>query len=87
MVRNFKICIFSPNTIEELAQWYVDDVVKLHGALISVFFYRGIEFSSHLWRVAQSSLDTKMRLSTAFHPQTDKQTERVNQVLEDMLRA
>ena len=77
----------STNTVEELARKYVEEIVRLHGAPVSVVSDRGTEFTSHLWKAVQSFLCTKTRLSTAFHPQTDGQTERVNQVLEDMLRA
>ncbi|WVZ76286.1 hypothetical protein U9M48_024273 [Paspalum notatum var. saurae] len=46
-----------------------------------------IPFTSRFWEQLHDSLDTKLRFSTAYHPQTDRQTERTNQILEDMLRA
>ncbi|WVZ90038.1 LOW QUALITY PROTEIN: hypothetical protein U9M48_036371 [Paspalum notatum var. saurae] len=46
-----------------------------------------IEFISRFWEQLHNSLDTKLRFSTAYHPQTDGQIERTNQILEDMLRA
>ncbi|WVZ53021.1 hypothetical protein U9M48_004014 [Paspalum notatum var. saurae] len=48
---------------------------------------RGSQFTSRFWEQLHDSLDTKLRFSTAYHPQTDGQTERTNQILEDMLRA
>ena len=77
----------STNNVEELAKKYVDEVIKLHGAPLTIVSDRGTEFTSHLWKAVQRCLGTKTHLSTAYRPQTDGQTERVNQVLEDMLRA
>jgi hypothetical protein len=80
------IPVRSTNSVEELADIYIDNVVKYHGAPVSVVTDRGTEFTSKLWKAVQNSFKTKTNFSTAFHPQTDGQTERVNQVLEDMLR-
>jgi hypothetical protein len=48
---------------------------------------RGTQFTSKFWKSLHETLDTQLRFSSAYHPQTDGQTERVNQILEDMLRA
>jgi transposase InsO family protein len=48
---------------------------------------RGSQFTSRYWKKLHESLDTRLNFSLAYHPQTDGQTERTNQVLEDMLRA
>jgi transposase InsO family protein len=48
---------------------------------------RGMQFTSRFWERLHEALDTQLRFSSAYHPQTDGQTERVNHILEDMLRA
>ena len=74
-------------TLEHLAELYVKEVVRLHGVPKSIISDRDTRFTSHFWKCVQECLGTKLKYSTAFHPQTDGQTERTNQVLEDMLRA
>ena len=73
--------------MEQLAQLYLKEIVRLHGVPRTIISDRDSRFTSHFWECVQSALGTKLKFSTAFHPQTDGQTERVNQVLEDMLRA
>ena len=48
---------------------------------------QGTQFMSHFWQKVHDSLGTKLNFSSAYHPQTNGQTERTNQILEDMLRA
>src|SRR3954469_6170916 len=62
-------------------------IVSLHGVPKGIVSDRGTQFTSKFWRQLHESLETRLEFSTAFHPQTDGQTERVNQILEDMLRA
>ncbi|XP_069147666.1 uncharacterized protein [Solanum lycopersicum] len=71
---------------EKLAKIYIREIVRLHGVPISIISDRGTQFTSHFWRSMQKELGTRVDLNTAFHPQTDGQSERTIQVLEDMLR-
>ena len=59
----------------------------MHGVPFSIISDRGTQFTSKFWRTLYAELGTRLDLSTAFHPQTDGQSERTIQVLEDMLRA
>ena len=59
----------------------------MHGVPLSIISDRGTQFTSMFWKTLQAELGTRLDLSAAFHPQTDGQSERTIQVLEDMLRA
>uniref|UniRef100_A0A251RRD4 RNA-directed DNA polymerase n=1 Tax=Helianthus annuus TaxID=4232 RepID=A0A251RRD4_HELAN len=72
---------------EKLAKIYVDEIVSRHGVPLNIISDRDARFSSRFWRTMQSAMGTQLNLSTAYHPQTDGQTERTIQTLEDMLRA
>jgi transposase InsO family protein len=48
---------------------------------------RGTQFTSRFWEKLHEAMDTRLNFSPAYHPQRDGQTERVNQILEDMLRS
>ena len=74
-------------TSAQLAKIYMSKIVCLHGVPRKVVSDRGTQFTSKFWRQLHESLGTRLEFSTAFHPQTDGQTERVNQISEDMLRA
>jgi hypothetical protein len=73
--------------IERLAELDVEHILRLHGAPKSIVSDRGPQFVAKFWRSFHKLMGTTLNYSTTFHPQTDRQTERVNQVLEDMLRA
>ena len=62
-------------------------IVRLHGVPVSIVSNIDTKFVSHFWKSLQRSLDSKLKFSTTFHPQTDGQSERTIQILEDMLRA
>ena len=65
---------------------YLDSIVALHGVPVSIVSDRGPQFTSRFWQKLQEALGTKPDFSTAFHPQTDGQSERTIQTLEDMLQ-
>jgi transposase InsO family protein len=72
---------------DKLAKLYIDNILKLHGVPKSIVSDRRAQFVSMFWRSLHQALKTKLDFSSAYHPQTDRQTERVNQVPKDMLRA
>jgi len=74
-------------TAEELAQLFCDRVFRYHGLPKTIVSDRGPQFASRFWKHLCHSLKIEPRLSTAFHPQTDGQTERINAVVEQHLRA
>ena len=65
----------------------VNEIVRLHGVPISIVSDSDPHFTSMFWKRLYGALGTKLKFSTAFHPQTDGQSERTIQTLEDMLRA
>ncbi|GKA72536.1 putative reverse transcriptase domain-containing protein [Tanacetum coccineum] len=72
---------------EKLAKIYVNEIVARHGVPVSIISDRDGRFTSHLWQALQEALGTRLDMSTAYHPQTDGQSEHTIQTLEDMLRA
>jgi hypothetical protein len=74
-------------TSAKLADIYMKRIVCLHGVPKSIVSDRGTQFTSHFWKQLHESLGTRLAFSTSFHSLTDGQTERVSQILEDMLRA
>ena len=74
-------------SLDKLAELYIKEIVRLHGIPISIISNRDLRFTSRLWGKLQEALGTRLNFSTAFHPQTDGQSERVIQILEDMLRS
>ena len=71
---------------EGLARLFRDNIWKLHGLLESIVSDRGPQFAAELIKELNKMLEIETRLSTAFHPQIDGQTERMNQELEQYLR-
>nr|CAB3504402.1 unnamed protein product [Digitaria exilis] len=74
-------------TAKRYAEIYLERIVCLHGVPKTIISDRRTQFVARFWEQLQLSLGTKLIRSSAYHPQTDGQTERVNQILEDMLRA
>ncbi|KAD3639978.1 hypothetical protein E3N88_29201 [Mikania micrantha] len=74
-------------SISKLSDVFTKEIVKLHGTPVSIMSDRDPRSTSHFWKGLQAAWGTKLKFSTAFHPQTDGQSERTIQTLEDMLRA
>ncbi|KAD6119716.1 hypothetical protein E3N88_10987 [Mikania micrantha] len=74
-------------SMDRLAKLYVNEIVSRHGVPISIISDRDGRFTSRFWQTLQNVLGTQINMSTTYHPQTDGQTERTNQTLEDMLRS
>jgi hypothetical protein len=75
-----------PYTASQIATTFLDNVVKLHSLPSSIVSDRDKVFTSVFWQNLFKSLHTQLSMSTAYHPQSDGQTERVNQCLEMYLR-
>nr|GFB04014.1 putative reverse transcriptase domain-containing protein [Tanacetum cinerariifolium] len=86
-----KSTIFAPiretDPLEKLAKLYLKEVVARHGIPVSIICDRDPRFASRFWRTLQKALGTSLDMSTTYHPETDGQSERTIQTLEDMLRA
>ncbi|GJT91669.1 putative reverse transcriptase domain-containing protein [Tanacetum coccineum] len=75
------------DSIEKLAQLYLKEIVCKHGVPTSIISDRDSLFTSRFWKSLQEAMGTQLDMSTAYHPETDGQSERTIQTLEDMLRA
>ncbi|GJW31802.1 putative reverse transcriptase domain-containing protein [Tanacetum coccineum] len=73
--------------MDKLTRMYLKEVVTKHGIPVSIICDRDPRFASNFWKSLQKALGTSLDMSTAYHPQTDGQSERTIQTLEDMLRA
>ncbi|GJW28019.1 putative reverse transcriptase domain-containing protein [Tanacetum coccineum] len=73
--------------MDRLARLYLNEIVARHGVSISIILDRDSRFTSRFWQSMQEALGTRLVMSMAYHPQTDGQSERTFQTLEDMLRA
>jgi hypothetical protein len=81
------LAVNQKDSCEKLAEIYVNEIVSKHGVPKRIVSDRGSIFTSAFWKHLQKALGTQLDFSTAYHPQTGGQTERTNQILEDMLRA
>ncbi|GJT41330.1 putative reverse transcriptase domain-containing protein [Tanacetum coccineum] len=73
--------------LDKLARLYLNRIVARHGIPVSIICDRDGRFTSNFWKSFQKALGTNISMSTAYHPETDGQSERTIQTLEDMLRA
>ena len=74
------------HTAEQLGYLLLDRLVRDHRVLIMIITDRDKLFTSNYWKTISAAIETKLKMSTAYHPRTDSQTERVNQVLETYLQ-
>jgi hypothetical protein len=81
------ILVRTTYTGAKLAELHMTRIVCLHGVPKKIVSDRFTQFTSRFWEKLHESMDTKLNFSSAYHPQADGQTERTNQILEDMLRA
>ncbi|GJV99516.1 reverse transcriptase domain-containing protein [Tanacetum coccineum] len=86
-----KSAIFVPmretDLMEKLVRMYLKEVVTRHGIPVSIICDRDPKFGSNFWRSLQKALGTNLDMSTAYHPQTNRQSKRTIQTLKDMQRA
>jgi transposase InsO family protein len=74
-------------SVQQYVESYMDQIVHLHGIPKTIVSDRGTQYVHRFWEQLHECLGTKLIRSSSYHPQTDGQTEKVNQILEDMLRA
>jgi hypothetical protein len=58
-------------SLDKLAEIYLNEIVRLHGVLVSIVSDRDLRFTSRFWGSLQKALGTKLNFSTTFHPQTN----------------
>jgi hypothetical protein len=68
-----------------IVEIFMKEIFRMHGLPKTIILDRDTKFTSNFWKALFSGLDTQLNFSTAYHPQTDGQTERTNQIVEDML--
>nr|GEW19491.1 putative reverse transcriptase domain-containing protein [Tanacetum cinerariifolium] len=73
--------------MDKLARIYLKEVITRHGISVSVISDRDPRFASNFWRSFQNTLGTRLDMSTAYHPETDGQSERTIQTFEDIYHA
>ncbi|GJT34638.1 reverse transcriptase domain-containing protein [Tanacetum coccineum] len=81
------IPIRATDSMETLTRLYIKEIVSRHGVPISIISDRDSYFTSRFWQSLKNALGTQLDMSIAYHPETDGQSERTIQTLEDMLRA
>jgi hypothetical protein len=81
------IVVHTTCSVQQYAELYMDHIVRLHGIPKTIISDRGTQFVARFWEQFHECLGTKLIRSSSYHLQTDGQTERINYILEDMLRA
>jgi hypothetical protein len=80
------IAVHTTYSVQQYAEIYMDQIVGLHGIPKTIISDRGTQFVARFWEQLHECLGTKLIRTSSYHPQTDGQTERINQILEDMLQ-
>ena len=75
------------STAADIAHLFVKEIVRLHGIPTRIINDQDAKFTSKFWQALFQFVGTQLDLSSAYHPKTNGQTKRVNQVIEDMLRS
>ena len=79
------IRVKSTHKTDDIVKIFMKDIFRLHGLPKAIVYDRDPKFTSNFWKRLFAYLATKLNFNIAYHPQTNGQTERVNQVLEDIL--
>jgi transposase InsO family protein len=74
------------HTTTNIAKIFMKEIVRLHGIPRTIILDKDTNFTSNFWRGLFKGFGTNLNFSTTYHPQTDGKTERVNRIIEDMLR-
>ena len=85
-MRHYVPCYIT-DSAEEAARLFIREIYRLHGALTTIVSYRDIRFVNSFWKHLTNRLQLAMQLTVAARAQGDSQTERMNAVLEQFLRA
>ena len=81
------LAVKTTDTLITLIRLYIKEIVRLHDVPLTIVSDRDLRFVSQFWKSLHQALGTLLKFSMTFHPQTDKKSERVIQILKDMLRA
>jgi hypothetical protein len=79
------IAVRTDYRVEKLADMYIEHILRLHRGPTSIVSDHGTQYVSKFWKSLHKAIGTQLEYNIAYHPQTDGQTERINQILEDML--
>ena len=80
------VLVKSTYKADAITQIFMKQIFRLHGLPKEIISYKDTKFTSIFWKGLFADLGTNLKFSVVYHPKTDGKTERVNQVLEDILR-